>query len=175
MANSIFPIRIGAKNGSNGGVVRALKSSRIPHAFAAKFYWYQKFDITRAQVALEGDTSQEFDLHVHNPNNLFPANVMRRKPLLFTEELVAGGTIAAATATLGDTAATNCLQTATNIFTGATLGYQANTTGASQYADRFEAAFIPVSVVATTTGFVSAAGSGIVWYMIGFDPVPGVS
>ena len=174
MANSTFPLRIGARNGSNGGVIRALKSNRIPHAAAFKFWWYQKFDILRAGT-LDADTSQDFDLHTYNPYNLFPANVIRSKPLLYLAEVFAGGTIAACTCSLGDAGDPDGLQTSTNIFTGQSLGYKANTTGAAEYADRFEAAFVPLLQVNTTTGTVAAHTTGELWAMIGFSPVPGVS
>lgn len=174
MANSTFPIRIGAKNGSNGGVVRSLKSNRIPHAFAPRFWWYQKFDITLAGT-LDADGIQEFDMHTYNANNLFPANVIRSTPLLYLAEVCAGGTIAAATIEMGDAGDPNGLHTAVDVFTGATLGYLANTVLAAEYAPRFEAAFIPSITLRTTTGNINAATTFELWTMIGFNPVPGVS
>lgn len=173
MANSQFPLRIGAKNGSNGGVIRALKNNRLPHAYAPRFWWYQKFDILRAGT-LDADGAQTFNLHTYNPYNLFPANVIRSTPSLYVGELVAGGAISAATLSMGDDDVDG-LHTAVDVFTGAALGYRANTVGAAEYAPRFEAAFVPTFTVTTTTGNVNAATSGEFWAMIGFTPVPGVS
>jgi hypothetical protein len=174
MANSQFPLRIGARNGSNGGVIRSLKSNRIPHAWAPRFWWYQKFDILEAG-ALDGDTSQRFDLHTYNANNLFPANVIRTAPLLYLGEAFAGGTVNACVGILGDANDDNGLHTSTNIFTGATLGFLANTTAAAEFAPRFEAAFIPQLGINTTAGNISALTAGELWVAIGFRPVPGVS
>ena len=174
MANSTFPLLIGARNGSNGGVIRALKSNRVPHAFAPTFWWYQRFDILAAGT-LDADGIQEFDMHTYNANNLFPANVVRTHPLIYVTELFAGGAISAATIEMGDAGDPNGLHTAVDVFTGAALGYRANTTAAAEYAPRFEAAFIPSITLRTTTGNVNAATSGDLWIMLGFNPVPGVS
>jgi hypothetical protein len=174
MANSTFPLRIGARNGSNGGVIRSLKSNRIPHAFAGPFFWSQKFDILEAGT-LEGDGIQEFDLHTYNANNLFPANVMRGVPMIYLSEVFAGGAVDAATIEMGDANDPNGLHTAVNVWTGATLGYLANTVSAAEYAPRFEAAFIPTITLRTTSGFVNALTTGELWVGIAFKPVPGVS
>lgn len=174
MANSQFPLRIGTRNGSNGGVVRALKSNRIPHAFAGPYVWYQKFDILLAGT-LDADGVQEFDLHTYNPNNLFPANVMRGVPMLYLREVFAGGTVNAATVEMGDANDPNGIHTAVSVFTGATLGYLANTVGAAEYAPRFEAAYIPTITLRTTAGNISALTTGELWVGIKFEPVPGVS
>lgn len=174
MANSTFPLRIGARNGSNGGVIRALKSNRIADAFCAKFLWYQKFDITRAGT-LDGDGVQEFDLHTYNPYNLFPANVQRGVPGTYLAEVFAGGTVNAATYESGDANDPNGLHTAVNVWTGATLGWLANTVSAAEYASRFEAAFIPSLTLRTTAGNISALTTGELWMAIAFNPIPGVS
>lgn len=174
MANSTFPLRIGVRNGSNGGVIRALKSNRIQDAFGAKFIWYQKFDITRAG-ALDADGVQEFDLHTYNPYNLFPANVQRGVPGAYLAEVFAGGTVNACTWEMGDAGDPNGLHTAVNVWTGATLGYLANTVSAAEYATRFEADFIPSITLRTTAGNIAALTTGEIWQFIAFNPVPGVS
>lgn len=174
MANSIFPLRIGARNGSNGGVIRALKSNRIPHAFAPRFWWYQRFDITLAGT-LDADGIQEFDLHTYNPNNLFPANVERTLPMVYVRELFAGGAVSACTYEAGNANDPNGLHTAVDVFTGSALGWRANTTGAAEYAPRFEAAFIPSITIRTTTANVAALTAGSLYQVIGFNPIPGVS
>lgn len=174
MANSQFPFRIGARNGSNGGVIRSLKSNRIPHAYAPRFWWYQKFDILLAG-ALDADTSQRFDLHTYNPNNLFPANVERGLPLLYLGEVFDGGAVTACAGILGDANDDNGLYTTTALGQGETLGWKANTTAAAEYAPRFESAFIPQLGLDTTNGNINALTTGELWIVIGFNPVPGVS
>lgn len=175
MANSTFPLLIGARNGSNGGVVKALGKGRLQHAWAPRFWWYQKFDIRDVQVALDADTSQRFDLHTHNPDNLFPANVKRSMPLFFLSEVFDGGSISACAGILGDANDDNGLITTTALGQGETLTYKASTVGAAEYAPRFEAAFIPQLGLDTTGGNISALTTGIVWVAIGFEPVPGLS
>lgn len=174
MANSAFALRIGARNGSNAGVVRALKSNRIPHAFTGPFTWYTRFAITSAGT-LSAATSQEFDLHTYAPYNLFPANVVRRVPFLYLATPFSGGAVSAATVELGDANDPNGLHTAVNVWTGATTGYLANTVSAAEYAPRFEAAFIPSITLRTTSANVSALTAGVLWVGIKFEPVPGVS
>jgi hypothetical protein len=159
MANSDFPLVIGARNGSNGAAMRALKTGRVPHAFAGPFWWYQKFDISLAGT-LDGDGVQEFDLHTYNANNLFPANVIRGVPMIYLSEVFAGGTVNACTV---------------DVFTGATLGYLANTVSAAEYAPRLEASFIPTITIRTTAGNISALTTGELWVGIKFAPVAGVS
>lgn len=174
MANSDFPLVIGARNGSNGAAMRALKTGRVPHAFAGPFWWYQKFDITRAGT-LDADGVQEFDLHTYNANNLFPANVIRGVPMIYLAEVFAGGTVNACTVEMGDANDPNGLHTAVNVFTGATLGYLANTVSAAEYAPRLEASFIPTITIRTTAGNISALTTGELWVGIKFAPVAGVS
>ncbi len=174
MSNSTFPVRIGARNGSNAGMIRSLKSNRVPHAMVGPFFWYQKFDILRAGT-LDADTSQTFDLHTYNPANLFPANVIRGVPMLYVGELFAGGTVAACTASIGDANDPDGLHTAVDVFTGSALGYRANTVSAAEYARRFESAFIPTLTIDTTTGNVNALTTGELWIGIAFYLVPGVS
>ena len=172
MANSTFPIRIGARNGSNGGVVRALKSNRVPHGFAPRFWWYQRFVISSAGT-LDADTDQEFDLHTYNANNLFPANVERTLPLVYLVTPFTGGLVSACTYEAGDANDPNGLHTAVSVFTGS--GWLANTTGAAEYARRLEAAFIPSITIRTTTANVNALTAGTLWQVIGFNSIPGVS
>jgi hypothetical protein len=174
VANSTFPFRIGTRNGSNAGVVRGLSHNRIPHAFVGPYIWYQKFDITLAGT-LDGDGAQEFDMHTYNPANLFPANVQRGVPMIYLSEVFAGGAVDAATVEMGDANDPNGLHTAVNVWTGATLGYFANTVSAAEYAPRFEAAFIPSITIRTTSGFVNALTTGFLWVGIKFSPVAGVS
>lgn len=174
MANSTFGLRIGARNGSNAGVARGLKNNRIPFAWADPFVWYQKFDILRAGT-LDADGIQEFDLHTYNANNLFPANVMRATPFLYLAEVFAGGTVNACTVEMGDANDPNGLHTAVNVWTGATLGYLANTVSAAEYAPRFEASFIPSITIRTTAGNIAALTTGELWVGIKFTPVAGVS
>jgi hypothetical protein len=101
MANSRYPVTVGAKNGGNGAQLRALRSG-MGWAWGPAQWWSEIFDITRAG-ALDADTDQTFDLHTYNPNNLFPANVFRGPALLRPLTNVGGGAISAVTAQLGDT------------------------------------------------------------------------
>lgn len=182
MANSTFPIRIGARNGSNAGLIRSLKANRIPHALCQPFCWVIKFDITLAG-SLDADGVQEFDLHTYLASNpsapgsgcLFPANVRRKGTMLYLREVFAGGTISACTFEMGDAGDPNGLHEATNVFTGATTGYLANITTSAEYAPRFEAAFIPSITIRSTTGSINEHTTGEIWIGIKFEPEPGVS
>lgn len=182
MANSTFYPRVGARNGSNAGLIRAMKSNRIPFAWCDPMCWYIKFDITLAGT-LEAATAQEFDLHTYLGSNpsapgsgcLFPANVRRTGTMLYVREVFAGGSISACTLEFGDAGDPNGLHTAVDVFTGSATGYRANTTAAAEYAPRFEAAFIPSLTIRTTTANVASLTTGEVWIGIKFEPEAGVS
>lgn len=182
MANSTFPVRIGARNGSNPGVIRTLKSNRIPHAFCGPFVWYVKFDILLAGT-LDADGVQEFDLHTYITSNpsapgsgcFFPANVTRKSTMIYVTEVFAGGANTACTLEFGDAGDPNGLHTAVDVWTGSATGYRANTTAAAEYAPRFEAAFIPSLTLRTTTGNINALTTGEAWLGIKFEPEAGVS
>jgi hypothetical protein len=181
MANSTFPMRIGGRNGSNSGLIRALKGNRIPHAFCGTFVWYVKFDILLAGT-LDADGVQEFDLHTYigsNPSQphsgLFPANVRRCGTMLYIREVFAGGTNSACTLEFGDAGDPNGLHTAVDVWTGSATGYRDNTTAAAEYAPRFEAAFIPSLTLRTTTSTIAALTTGECWIGIKFQPESGVS
>lgn len=168
MANSTFPTLIGKGNGGNGRVVNNLKRNLFPFAVNFKWVWYTIFDITLAG-SLDADGSQEFDLHTYDANNLFPANVERKKPYVRLITNFTGGAVNAATITVGDTGAANGLITATSVFSGAPKIIQ--TVGAAEYADRIETAFIPVAVIATTNGNVNALTAGKALIAIAFNPL----
>lgn len=182
MANSTFPLRIGARNGSNAGVIRSLKSNRIPHAMVGPFVWLVKFDILLAGT-LDADGVQEFDLHTYIGSNpsapgsgcLFPANVRITGSMLYVSEVFAGGTVSACTLEFGDANDPNGLHTAVDVWTGSTVGYRANTTGAAEYAPHFEAAFVPSLTLRTTAGNIAALTTGECWIGLMFEPVAGVS
>jgi len=182
MANSTFPLRIGARNGSNPGVIRSLKGNRIPHSFVGGFDWVLKFDILLAGT-LSAATSQEFDLHTYqlaNPSALgsgclFPANVKITGSTLYIVELFSGGAVSACTLEFGDAGDPNGLHTAVDVFTGSALGYRANTTAAAEYGKHFEAAFVPSVTIRTTTANVNTLTAGEFWIGLDFEPVPGVS
>ena len=175
MANSTFAIAIG--KGSNPRMVRGFKSGRILHAWSP-WLWYR-------QIVRVGDfvgaaaTSQAIDLHVYNPNNLFPANVLRGPAVLKLSRDFAGGAVSAATGEIGDAGAGTGLMTAQSIFTGAKAalidpdpGYLPSTVGAGEYAERVEPAFIPQFTIRTTTANVVALTAGEAEIFIGWRPLP---
>lgn len=173
MANSTFRIKTGARNGGNGAIIRALGNGSLRHAWAPRFWWYQLFDITRAG-ALDGDTSQRFDLHTYNPRNLFPADVERTTSLVRVVRNFSGGAVSACTARLGDAGDDDGLLTATTVFAAGTIGTTLFTLGAAEYAPRFESAFIPQIGIDTTTANVAALTQGQLLVCIGFNPPPAI-
>jgi hypothetical protein len=170
MANSRYPVTVGAKNGGNGAQLRALRSG-MGWAWGPAQWWSEIFDITRAG-ALDADTDQTFDLHTYNPNNLFPANVFRGPALLRPLTNVGGGAISAVTAQLGDTNDTDGLVTASAVHN--TAGTIINTVGAAEYASRVEAAFIPTLRLVFTGGNAAAATAGRILCCILFRPIVAV-
>lgn len=170
MANSRYPVPVGAKNGGNGANLRGLRAG-FGWAWGPSQWWYEIFDITRAGT-LAAATSQAFDMHTYNPNNLFPANVMREAAVFRVLTNFTGGLISAVTAEGGDAGDPNGLIDAQSVF--ATAGTVIGTPAAAEYLPRPEASFIPTLTLRTTGANVSAHTGGRLLYGILFRPLVAV-
>ena len=89
----------------------------------------------------------------------FPTNSIPVYGKIYINTVLAGGSISAATAELGDAGASTGLMTAEDVFTGATTGALAGTAGteAGFGTAVLEAAYSPICTVRTTTDDVDQA------------------
>jgi hypothetical protein len=158
MANSAWPLRVPSRV-AGPHVWRDVSTGRLRWAYGGLHWWVQRIRVGGFSGA--GATSQELDLHDYNANNLFPADVWLQEGshiVLITD--FSGGAVSACTFEFGDAGDPNGLLTASDVFTGATNDVPIFTTGAAQYALRYEAAFIPSGTLRTTTANVSALTAG---------------
>src|SRR5689334_18636204 len=98
MPNSRFPVAIA--RGNNSSVLDALVGGVVPGAWGPPIWHvytirYSDFD--------ETDTSEVILLNTQYPQNRFPANVRRGTVLFELVQVFAGGTVSAATMTVGGT------------------------------------------------------------------------
>ncbi|MBK6920383.1 MAG: hypothetical protein IPH07_23485 [Deltaproteobacteria bacterium] len=165
-----FPVKLGARNGGNSRLIRALQSGVIRDAFVGNWVWVQR--LRETDFTPDADTAQSLTLSTLFPANPFPTNVIRENPLVYVASPAAGGSLSAVTLEFGDAADPNGLMTSTSIFTGASGFLQ--TTGAAEFTSRFEAAFDPTVDIATTSDDVDAIEGMDLWLMIQFTPVASV-
>lgn len=163
--------------GINAANYNELVGGRVNYPASPLLWWIVRFDITNAGVALEGDTSQDFDLNALNPNKTFPTDVIVAPGShLNLIELFSGGTVAACTAILGHgaeaphSADDNGLVTEQDIFTGADTGVKQAATQASAGL-RFPA-LSPILQIDTTTGDVDELTAGLMEILIPYYLAP---
>jgi hypothetical protein len=174
MANSTLGLRIADKH-SGPDVINALRGDLINYIYDGSCWWWrQRCTVVGGfigAVELAAATSQEIDLHEAFPNNLFPANVHTRGGVLQLHAVGAGGDVSALTAALGDDADGDALVTASNVFTGATLGL-ISTPAAAEYPGRAERAFIPELLLASVGDDLDAVAGLDLTVWIPWTPLP---
>lgn len=164
-----FPVKLGQRNGGNQRVIRGLTTGVFKDSFTGDWVW--QVNLVPTSVALEGDTSQVFALNTIFASNPFPTNVIRKQALIRVVTPVAGGTISAAVAILGDAGNDDGLVESQSVFAAGTL----QSTGAAEFAPRFESAFTPILTITTTNGNLSAITAMSIFVQIHFAPVASVT
>lgn len=164
---------------STADAVRADLNGEGPDPSHRIRYWRRELRIgdftaaaaTSDEVALYADLTA-LALGRQGQSGDFPANVWINvaPPYLRRITDFSGGAVSAATIEFGDTNDPNGLLTATNIFTGAGAGIVI-TSGAAEYAARFESAFVPVVIIRTTSANVSALTAGACEIVIPYIPM----
>lgn len=164
----MFPIKIGGRGRSNGRVVQAERSGRIPYA-VGRLYWWQCY-LRVGGFTGESDGIQEIALNDLASTRLtFPTNVWREVAYLKPVTAFSGGNVNACTAELGDANDPNGLVTAIDVFTGSSLlGIETATAAAAEFAPRTEAAFVPTVTIRTTNGNTEDLTAGVLVAVIGF-------
>lgn len=167
------PIPLGKGGGSL--LVNALQTNSIGGAALAPrmgFYLGYKLKIDGSgywddlrTVALEGDGSQIIDLSATFPHRAFPTNVWVRRVYTYLITAFSGGTVSAATLSLGDTGNDDEWGDLIDIFTGAGTVRVFDTADAdAAYAAAqdpvAESAYVPLATLATTGGNVNDLTAG---------------
>lgn len=161
-----FPIKLGSQNGGNSRIMRGLSNGIIKDAFGGTWWWVQQLDA--GDFTGDADGAQVLTFSTLFPNNPFPTNVVRKQPLVYVRTPASGGTLSAVTIEFGDVGDPNGLLTSTSVFTGASGFLQ--TTGAAEFAPRFESAFSPTVDIATTDDNVADISAMSLVFMIAFTP-----
>jgi len=171
MANVDFrKIGVRMKGRSANPIVHRLRTQgRFPWLERPLFVW--ELLITVGDFTGAGATNQELDLAALYPDNPFVSNVwLEPGAHIVPITAFSGGAVSACTLELGDTGDPNGLVTASNVFTGVTTGVSVATPAAAEYALRFEASFLPVATIRTTSANVSALTAGRALVRIPFSP-----
>lgn len=154
---------------ANPVIHRMRTSGRFPWLERPLFVW--ELLITIGDFTGAAATSQELDLAVVYPDFPFPEDVwLEPGAHIVPVTAFSGGAVSASTLELGDTGDPNGLVTASNVFTGVTTGVSVATPAAAEYALRFEAGYLPVATIRTTTDNVSALTAGRALVRIPFSP-----
>jgi hypothetical protein len=164
---------------SNADAMRADLNGEAPDPSHRIRYWRRELRIgdftaaaaTSDEVALYADLTA-LALGRLGQSGDFPANVWINvaPPYLRRITAFSGGAVSACTIEFGDNDDPNGLLTATNVFTGAAAGI-ITTSGAAQYAARFEADYAPVVIIRTTSANVSALTAGACEIVIPYVPM----
>lgn len=170
MANMNLAKLVRFKGRSANPVIHRLRmTGRFPHLERPTFVW--ELTVSVGDFTGAGATSQELDLNALYPNNPFINDVWLEPGAHFVPLVAfAGGTVNACTLEMGDTGDPNGLVTASSVFTGVTIGAPIVTTGAAEYALRYESGYLPTVTLRTTAGNVSALTAGSVLLRIPFTP-----
>lgn len=171
MANTVFPVHFGLNNGFGPRLISHITSGRSRWLPGLSFWWYPGRAITYLDFTAAA-TSEEIDLNViAGSGNEFPANVLVQGSFLQVDTLISGGSIAAATASLGDTGAPTQLQNAVNVFTGQATGLRSTLGTGLDNGPVLETAYVPVLTIATGAEDVNTATAGAIWPFILFTPI----
>ena len=165
-----FPVKLGQRNGGNQRVIRGLTTGIFKDSFTGDWVW--QVNLVPTSITLEGATSQVFALNTIFASNPFPTNVIRKQSLIRVVTHPTGPSLSAATGILGDAGNDDGLIESQSIFTdGTTL----QSTGAAEFAPRFEAAFTPILTIGTTGANLSAITAMSIFVQIHFAPVASVT
>ncbi len=162
-------IRPGSR--TSNSIIRRQENAGGGAAVRNDKWWIQRVrfsDFTTAGV------TQALDLNVYfGVANAFPAGVfILPGSYINLVQVFAGGVVATAVMLLGDAGATNGLVTSSNVFTGATLGPTVTPAAAEYRLIQYEAGFLPLLTLTTTTGNVNTCTSGVVDVYIPYSVRP---
>ncbi len=166
-----FPIKLGAKNGGNARVIRGLANGTFRQGFAGDWWYEQRVRLVGRirDFTPDADTSQVLNLNTLFPSNVFPERVIRSVPLIEVVSNPAGPSLTALAVIMGDAADDNGLVTSTNIIAAA--GTHVQTIAAAEFADRYEAAYVPLVQLDATGANLDAITNLDFIVKIKFSPV----
>lgn len=159
MPNRTLQFAVTKRN--NADIVNAMIDGRVPGAGLFPFWYTQTIRYTDFGAA--ASTTATVTINTSFPENEFPANVVRATVLLERITPFAGGSVSAATISIGGVGVggttSNGLLTATSVFTGSAAG-KVETVGASLFGMRYEPTLSPTVLLTTTTANISALTAG---------------
>jgi uncharacterized cupin superfamily protein len=173
MANSAQIYTIGTSAGSQRRILDAIRDQRLK--FMPELYYSQRVKYSDFSAAA---TTEELDLHATFASNLIHENIILTACWIQRVTDFAGGSVSAATISIGDDADADELLTASDVFTGAKATAEfAATPGAAHWTEAFqwEPAYIPEALLTTTGGDVNTLTAGEFIVGITYRPIAAIA
>ncbi|MCA9656360.1 MAG: hypothetical protein KC501_41020 [Myxococcales bacterium] len=175
-----YPLRLGPRGSSNGRVLRAVRSGRVPYTLQVKHLYECRIRFGAGDFTPAAATSQVIDLNSIRFFPPFPQQVRATDPVIrrlpgtyaFVKTGIAGTGITDADIEVGDSVDPNGLLTVSPAYDG-DEGLVAATPAAAENAAREETDFAPTLRVALTGGgLMTAINQGEIYVYIPFEPIP---